>query len=65
MDAISFVLGVNSRHLRSSNLRDLIYRVEGQAPSNKIKCYVELVMMNDSGKKKKKKVELFLPNTFR
>lgn len=54
MDAISFVLGVNSRHLRSTNLKDLIYRVEGQAPSNKVKCYVELVMVNDSGKMKSK-----------
>nr|6QPW_A Chain A, Structural maintenance of chromosomes protein,Structural maintenance of chromosomes protein [Thermochaetoides thermophila DSM 1495] len=26
MDAISFVLGIKSSHLRSSNLRDLIYR---------------------------------------
>ena len=26
MDAISFVLGIKSSHLRSSNLRDLVYR---------------------------------------
>lgn len=26
MDAISFVLGVKSAHLRGSNIRDLIYR---------------------------------------
>lgn len=26
MDAISFVLGVKSQHLRGSNIRDLIYR---------------------------------------
>ncbi|KAI9247840.1 hypothetical protein BY458DRAFT_446081 [Sporodiniella umbellata] len=28
MDAISFVLGVNSSHLRSQNLKDMIYRSE-------------------------------------
>ncbi len=26
MDAISFVLGIKSSHLRSSHLRDLVYR---------------------------------------
>ena len=26
MDAISFVLGIKSSHLRSTNLRDLVYR---------------------------------------
>ena len=38
MDAISFVLGVHSSHLRSQNLRDMIYRpsalVQQQQQSN-------------------------------
>jgi structural maintenance of chromosome 1 len=31
MDAISFVLGVRTTHLRSSNLADLLYRAPGAA----------------------------------
>ncbi|KAG1472974.1 hypothetical protein G6F56_001225 [Rhizopus delemar] len=31
MDAISFVLGVNSSHLRSQNLKDMIYRSEAMS----------------------------------
>ncbi|KAJ6114566.1 Structural maintenance of chromosomes protein 1 [Penicillium sp. IBT 16267x] len=42
MDAISFVLGIKSSHLRSTNLRDLVYRgrvlrtskVDGEPPVN-------------------------------
>ncbi|KAJ5917814.1 Structural maintenance of chromosomes protein 1 [Penicillium verhagenii] len=42
MDAISFVLGIKSSHLRSTNLRDLVYRgrvlrtskVDGAPPTN-------------------------------
>ncbi|KAJ5116009.1 Structural maintenance of chromosomes protein 1 [Penicillium angulare] len=42
MDAISFVLGIKSSHLRSTNLRDLVYRgrvlrtskVDGEPPAN-------------------------------
>ena len=30
MDAISFVLGVRASHLRSSQLQDLIYHIEGE-----------------------------------
>lgn len=30
MDAISFVLGVQSKSLRSSNLKELIYRKDGE-----------------------------------
>lgn len=33
MDAISFVLGVNSYHLRSHNLKDLIYRGRKSTPT--------------------------------
>ena len=29
MDAISFVLGVQSRHLRSQHLKDLVFRADG------------------------------------
>ncbi|KAI9343873.1 RecF/RecN/SMC [Zopfochytrium polystomum] len=32
MDAISFVLGIQSAQLRSSKLKDLIYRSEGSGP---------------------------------
>ena len=36
MDAISFVLGVQSRHLRSSQLKELIFKVDADSlPSNK------------------------------
>src|SRR4051794_25754349 len=48
MDAISFVLGVNTRHLRSANLRDLIFRVDAEVPSTKTKCFVELVVVTES-----------------
>jgi len=34
MDAISFVLGVQSRHLRSTQLKDLIFRPPGNTRSN-------------------------------
>jgi structural maintenance of chromosome 1 len=30
MDAISFVLGVKSRHLRSHKLGDLVFRADGK-----------------------------------
>mgnify|MGYP001170935451 CR=1 FL=1 len=29
MDAISFVLGVKSRHLRSNKMSDLVFRADG------------------------------------
>jgi structural maintenance of chromosome 1 len=32
MDAISFVLGVHSRHLRSTQLRDLVHRAPSDSP---------------------------------
>eukprot|EP01036_Dinobryon_divergens_P013114 gene13114-17680_t len=32
MDAISFVLGVQSRHLRSSHLKELIFRKDADSP---------------------------------
>ena len=32
MDAISFVLGVQSRHLRSTKLTDLVFRADGDQP---------------------------------
>jgi Chromosome segregation ATPases len=34
MDAISFILGVQSRHLRSSQLKDLIFRPPGDTRAN-------------------------------
>lgn len=32
MDAISFVLGVQSRHLRSAHLKELLYRRDANSP---------------------------------
>jgi chromosome segregation ATPase len=34
MDAISFALGVQSRSLRSSTLKELIHRKEGEKPED-------------------------------
>lgn len=48
MDAISFVLGVSSRHLRGKQLRDLVFQVEGeQAPRRR--AMVELVYQLSAG----------------
>jgi structural maintenance of chromosome 1 len=59
MDAISFVLGVNSMQLRSQNLKDFIYRggamnedneeeVQPQRESRR-KAYVMIVYQEDNG----------------
>lgn len=47
MDAISFVLGVRTRHLRSERLQDLVHRKEGedQHLSTSRPCSVELVYL--------------------
>lgn len=63
MDAISFVLGVHSSHLRSQNLKDMIYRSEAlleggeDAPSSSggsgrapRRAYVTAVYENDRGR---------------
>ena len=42
MDAISFVLGVQSRHLRSTNLKELIFRESSLVTSAK-KASVKLI----------------------
>ena len=45
MDAISFVLGVQSRHLRSSSLKDLIFRKDSSSlPARKasVKLFYEV-----------------------
>jgi len=52
MDAISFVLGVQSKHLRSNNLKDLVFRKSiSSAPARKasVKLIYELSAheMND------------------
>mmetsp|Transcript_23018 Transcript_23018/g.66732 ORF Transcript_23018/g.66732 Transcript_23018/m.66732 type:complete len:1247 (+) Transcript_23018:117-3857(+) len=50
MDAISFVLGVQARQLRSEKLRDLVYRKEGEDPKkNQRTAYVELTYVSDGG----------------
>ena len=52
MDAISFVLGVQSRDLRSSQMRDLIFRPPGEggkksgAPSTKLRASATLVYVD-------------------
>ena len=46
MDAISFILGVQSRHLRSSQMKDLVFRPPGQmmaAAALKLKASATLV----------------------
>lgn len=48
MDAISFILGVNSRDLRSSQLKDLIFRPPGNDASNKqLKASATLIYKDD------------------
>ncbi|CAE8604505.1 unnamed protein product, partial [Polarella glacialis] len=50
MDAISFVLGVQARQLRSERLRDLVYRKEGEDPKkNERTASVELSYVNGDG----------------
>lgn len=46
MDAISFVFGINAASLRSSQLRDLIYRNSNDKNPRKLKCIVTLVYKN-------------------
>ncbi|CAK0857256.1 unnamed protein product [Prorocentrum cordatum] len=49
MDAISFVLGVQARVLRSEKLRDLIYRREGEDPKkNQRTASVDLAYVDDA-----------------
>jgi len=48
MDAISFVLGVQARQLRSERLRDLVYRTEKEDPKkNQRIASVELIYKDD------------------
>lgn len=49
MDAISFVLGVRSTHLRGKQLKDLIYREDGGAKATPAasSAYVEAVLNNN------------------
>lgn len=48
MDAISFVLGVNSKSLRSSNLKELIYRAPTETKATKgRKCYVSITFKDE------------------
>eukprot|EP00904_Undaria_pinnatifida_P004394 jgi/Undpi1/13956/HiC_scaffold_9.g03607.m1 len=48
MDAISFVLGVQSKHLRSTKLSDLVFRADGAAPSSR-RAMVKVVYMVGEG----------------
>jgi structural maintenance of chromosome 1 len=51
MDAISFVLGVQSKHLRSSRLKDLIYRQDINSPPAR-RAVVKLIYELSSDEKK-------------
>lgn len=48
MDAISFVLGLQARHLRGNTLKDLVFRVEGAA-GGPASAAVSLVYAVDGG----------------
>ncbi len=48
MDAISFVLGVQSRHLRSSHLKELIYRKDAESPPAR-RAGVKLIYESSNG----------------
>eukprot|EP01097_Dermamoeba_algensis_P008834 TRINITY_DN604_c0_g1_i1.p1 TRINITY_DN604_c0_g1~~TRINITY_DN604_c0_g1_i1.p1 ORF type:complete len:257 (-),score=74.38 TRINITY_DN604_c0_g1_i1:549-1274(-) len=49
MDAVSFVLGERSGPLRGGQLRDLVYKQEGEAAAsvNKRKCFVKIVYADE------------------
>jgi structural maintenance of chromosome 1 len=49
MDAISFVLGVQSRDLRSSQMKDLIFRPAGDVQSAPLRAMATLVYETDDG----------------
>lgn len=57
MDAISFVLGVRTRHLRSDRLQELVHRHEQEAVSDVSgkRCSVELVYLDESGDRPREK----------
>ena len=48
MDAISFVLGLQARHLRGNTLKDLVFRVEG-ASTGPEAASVSLIYAVDAG----------------
>lgn len=51
MDAISFIFGVQSKHLRSSQMRDLIFRPPGSSTKNNLSASATLVYVDPSTKK--------------
>eukprot|EP01117_Protostelium_nocturnum_P006632 TRINITY_DN2388_c0_g1_i1.p1 TRINITY_DN2388_c0_g1~~TRINITY_DN2388_c0_g1_i1.p1 ORF type:complete len:1232 (-),score=660.40 TRINITY_DN2388_c0_g1_i1:54-3749(-) len=46
MDAISFVLGINTAQLRGSNLSDLVWREEGAELKSNTKCSIRLIYVD-------------------
>ncbi|ORY79404.1 putative cohesin complex subunit [Protomyces lactucae-debilis] len=50
MDAISFVLGIKSSHLRSSHLKDLVYRGNAAEEDDPTTAWVMAVYEDDEGK---------------
>lgn len=48
MDAISFVFGVASQHLRGTQAKDLVHRFNGEPPAN-LSCHVKLLFVDADG----------------
>lgn len=59
MDAVSFVLGVKTKQLRGTRLRDLVYRVEGEAPDTEKEAWVQLVFLQQAGTEGEEREILF------
>jgi chromosome segregation ATPase len=59
MDAISFVLGVKSKHLRSHKLGDLVFRADGKAPPKR-RASVKLVYQVDANEVDEMQVGLII-----
>jgi len=53
MDAISFVFGVASHHLRGKQLKDLVYRYEAGAEPKKLHCLVKVFLIAKNNKTQK------------
>lgn len=60
MDAISFVLGIKTKQLRGTRLRDLVYRVEGEGTAEDDKeAWVQLVFIHRVGTEGEEREILF------
>jgi structural maintenance of chromosome 1 len=64
MDAISFVLGVQSRHLRSSHLKELIFRQDAHsAPARRASVKLVYIVSEDEVEGKDKGTEIHFSRT--